>query len=287
LRSWKITTRDAKDDGELIDTRYSPESTCHIAFPPKAGRGWWWRSAVGACPSAFAPEDSTEFIACNPSGALQILHKDETQRFAGERLSPQGWVAGTGYIDERCIFTANGDGTVRIWHRPQTDGTTFSHGREIKPPNAEAVLCAAFRCPDGKAIALGTKSGHVYFTELDPNGVSKEFVCAVGPLRRPIIDVRFSTDGSRIMACNEAMQHFVFEVNGKTTPIPTNGSIVGVADDGRTALVNVVGYQMSEVGSQAFPTGPKFAGIESVATFFRDLGRRRHAAGMRSDVLTG
>ncbi len=256
LRSWKITN--AKDDGELIDTRYSPESTVHIAFPPK---------------------DSSEFIACNPSGALQILHGDETQRFAGERLSPQGWVAGTGYIDEHCIFTANSDGTVRIWHRPWRDGFLQSHGRQFKPLNAEAVLCAAFRHPDGKAIALGTKSGHVYFAELGPNGISKQFVCADGPLRRPITNVRFSTDGSRIVAQDEAMHHFVFEVSGeKKTPIPTNGTILGVAGDGRTALVSVVdfqmvvGYQMSEVGSEAPPTGTKFAGFQSVATFFRDWG---------------
>ena len=74
------------------------------------------------------------------------------------------------------------------------------------------------------------------------------------------------------MACDEGMRHYVFEVNGKTTPIPTLGGLAGVADDGRTALVNVVGYQISQVGSQAPPTGTKFAGFESVATFFRDWG---------------
>ncbi|HUR54912.1 MAG TPA: hypothetical protein VMZ71_12340, partial [Gemmataceae bacterium] len=278
LRSWKIDKPGTPEDGKILDTRYSPESTVHIAFDPK---------------------DTSEYIACNPSGGLQILRRDEAIRLSGERLSPQGRVAGTGFRENGQVFTANGDGTVRIWNRPLHGGDSHAADREFKPPKAEAVLSVAFR-PDGNAFALGSKTGIVYLYELG-NATPKPFLCTDDPktgARRPVTDLRFSTDGTRIIAHDEDLDTFVFDTRGKADPLPVPGKLIGVAADGRTGVVHThkggpprkgthgsVGsgntvviqahpeeYQIVEVGSGALPNAPKMVVPGGVAEFGEDAG---------------
>ena len=109
---------DGKDttEGVVFDTRYSPESTVKIAFNPG---------------------DNTEFIACNPSGGLQVLHKGQVLRFSAEQLSPQGWLAGASYRADGRIFTAISDGTVRGWRRPHRGQAEVARGRVFRPKNSE------------------------------------------------------------------------------------------------------------------------------------------------------
>jgi WD40 repeat protein len=212
LRSWTV------GEGQLRDTRFSPENTAHIAFDP---------------------DDTTEYIACNPSGGLQILRREEALRPAIERLSPQGWVAGTGFLPDGRVFTANGDGTVRIWNRPWHGRNAHTAGGvEYKPPKAEALLSAAFR-PDGKAFALGAKTGVVFLYHTGTD-TPKQFVCtATGPAgtRWAVTDLRFSADGTRIVAHDEKLNTFVFDTAGGPDPLPVPDGLVGVAPDGKTVLV--------------------------------------------------
>lgn len=248
LRSWKITARGAKDDGELIGTRPNPESISQIAFDPT---------------------NTKEYIACNPSGSLQVCHRDDALRLAGERLSPQGWLAGTGYRPDGRIFTANSNGVVRVWRRPPHDASALARDQQFAPPNTQAVLSVAFRS-DGKAIALGTKTGLVYLYHLDPAGPRKEFRCSYDPHaeRRPVEDVRFSPDGRRIVAHDAALNVFVFDSNGEPDPLRGKVRPLGVGADGRTAIVSLANreYQLWQAGAPdaPLPSDPKF-------TLARDL----------------
>jgi WD40 repeat protein len=240
LRTWRIVNDNPKADGELAYVRNSSENTVLIAFDPAA---------------------SDEYIAANPSGSLQILHQDDSRRLSGQRLSPQGWLAGTGFRPDGRVFTANSDGTVRIWRRPHKDTAKLTRTHLFAPPNAEAILCVAFRS-DGKAFTLGSRNGLVYFYDIEKGGAPRVFRCAYRPTdeRHQIADVRFSTDGSRIIAQDETLTPFVFDTAGGPDPLAGKHRPVGVADDGRTALVRVSGdvYQVSDVEAKDDPTGPKF-----------------------------
>lgn len=212
LRSWDLAT------GTLLgsETRDSPESTVYIQYDPQK-------------PSSY--------IACNPSGALQILHTDVSVKQSGERLSPQGWLNGVGYRADGRVFTANSDGTVRVWNRPPRHDSTHVLGRVFAPRAAEAVLAVAFR-GDGNAIALGSRTGVVYVYELDRPGPPAEFRCAYGKEQRhAITEVRFSTDGKRVIARDQMLRTFVFDAAGSPPLVAKNGlPPQGVADDGRTAV---------------------------------------------------
>lgn len=215
LRSWNLA------DGTSIpsETRYSPESTVYIEFDPKK---------------------ASNFIACNPSGALQIFHSDVSVKVSGERLSPQGWLNGVGYRADGRVFTANADGTIRVWNRPQHHDSPEVLGRVFSPPLAEAILSVAFR-PDGKVIALGSRTGVVYVYELDRSDPPKQFRCAYGTDQRfPVTHVAFSTDGKRIIARDQMLHTFVFDAAGDSTPLVAKDGRrpQGVADDGRTAVFN-------------------------------------------------
>jgi WD40 repeat protein len=268
LRSWTVA------GGTFLDTRFSPESTSQIAFDPK---------------------DTTEYIACNPSGGLQILRRDEEIRLSGERLSPQGRVAGAGFRDNGQVFTANTDGVVCLWNRPLHGSSSHTAGQEFKPPQAEAILSVAFH-PDGQGFALGAKTGIVFYYE-HPKAEPKQFVCAPPAGRaRPVIDLRFSTDGTRIMAHDEDLSTFVFDTKGESrNPLPVPGRLIGVAADGRTAVFQIgkddpqqkgthelrsgtgviqarkVEYQIAEVGSNSLPVAPKMVVPGGVGEF-RDGG---------------
>jgi WD40 repeat protein len=239
LRSWDL----ASGDRLLAETRYSPESTLYIEFDPKA---------------------PTSYIACNPSGALQILHSGVSVKVSGERLSPQGYVSGVGYRPDGRVFTANRDGTVRVWNRPQHHDSTEVLGRVFTPPQAEAVLSVAFR-HDGKAIALGSRSGVVYLYELDRTDPPKQFRCAYAKEQRnPVTHVAFSTDNQRIIAYDQMLRTYVFEAAGDGTPLVAKKGQrpQGVADDGRTAVFasrTLTPYVIGPLDSGAeLPTSPTF-----------------------------
>jgi WD40 repeat protein len=240
LRTWRIANDNPKADGELAYVRNSPENTVIIAFDQAS---------------------SDEYVAATPSGSLQILHQDDTRRLSGQRLSPQGWLAGTGFRPDGRVFTANSDGTVRIWRRPHKDTVKLTRTQLFAPPSAEAILCVAFRS-DGKAFTLGSRNGLVYFYDIEKGGAPRVFRCSYKPTdeRHQIADVRFSTDGSRIIAQDETLTPFVFDVAREPAPLEGKFRPVGVADDGRTALVRVSGdvYQVSDVEAKDNPTGPKF-----------------------------
>jgi WD40 repeat protein len=255
LYSWQL-------DGKpmLNETRNSPESVVYIEFDPKA---------------------TTNYLACNPSGALQIIHSDDAIRVSGERLSPQGWLNGVGFRADGRVFTANSDGTVRIWNRPRNRDATGEGDRVSAPPRAEAILCVAFR-PDGKAVALGSRTGVVYLFDLEKPDKSgkptKEFRCTYnekGELRQPVTEVRFSTDGTRIIAHDQMLTTFVFDAVGDPSPpLTAKGGIhpQGVADDGRTALFTSrtgTPYLIGQLDPSSEPKAePKFNPRGELATLY-------------------
>src|SRR5262245_50313966 len=241
LRSWDL----AQGALQPSETRYSPESAACIEFDPKK-------------PSSF--------LVSNPSGALQILHSDVTWKVSGERLTPQGWLNGVGYRADGRVFTANGEGTVRVWNRPKHHDSTEVLGRVFTPPRAEAILSVAFR-PDGKAIALGARTGIVFVYALDRLDAPRQFRCEYEKERRhPITHLAFSTDGKRIIARDQMLRVFVFDAAGDAAPIVAkNGQRPqGVADDGRTAVFNFnsrthTPYLIGSLDPTAdVPTSPKF-----------------------------
>ena len=77
--------------------------------------------------------------------------------------------------------------------------------------------------------------------------------------RLPVTDVRFSTDGARIIAHDERLNTFVFDAKGGPDPLLGKGKLMGVADDGRTAVVEVTPnvYRTAQVGSRDDPTTKK------------------------------
>jgi WD40 repeat protein len=248
LRSWTL------DKGDLISgsTRHNPESTDYIEFDPK---------------------NPSSFIASNPSGSLQIMHSDDSVRLSGEQLTPQGWLAGVGFRPDGRVFTANGDGTVRIWNRPGRGDATEKLGREFKPSKAESILCVAFH-PTGTSIALGSRTGVVFVYDLDhPDASPKEFRCAFAKERRqPVTHVGFSADGSRVIAHDQLLHTFVFETAGRDEPLVAKGGHrpLGVADDGRTAVFHSRTPNQYVIGqldpAVDVPTGPKLDPHGELAT---------------------
>lgn len=233
LRSWDLQT-----GVQEPSTRRSSESIVFIEFDPK---------------------EPASFITSSPSGTLQILRSDDaTGEF--DELSPQGWLAGIGFRDDGRVFTANSDGTVRAWiHHDAAGGARGV----FAPPKADAILSVAFR-PDGKAIALGARTGMVFVYDLTSPGTPKEFRCAYGKQRRqPVTEVRFSADGTRIIAEDQILNTFVFDVNNGTEPlVAKNGQHpLGVADDGRTVVFGsrpAGTYVIGQLGSTVdVPSGPK------------------------------
>ena len=241
LRSWEAT-----GDGRPIpgSTRYSPESIARIEFDPD-------------------PKHPSNFLACNPSGSLQIMNEGEDLGAMGERLSPQGWLAGVGFRPDGRVFTANSDGTVRVWNRPRLGDPRKLSGEVFAPPNAEAVLCVAFH-PNGRAIALGSRTGLVFVYDLARPGMPpKEFRCAYpNDRRQPVTTVRFSTDGGRVIAHDQMLRTFVFDAAGGQNPVVAKGGQrpLGVADDGRTAVFEsrtVTPYVIGPLDPKAdVPDGP-------------------------------
>jgi WD40 repeat protein len=255
LHIWQVRTDDPKQDGELLDVRSSPENTVQIAFDPAA---------------------SADFIATSPSGGIKILRGDDPLLLSGQRLSPQGWLAGAGFRADGRIFTVNDTGIVRIWRRPIQDVHAVTRSRVFNP-RKEAILCVAFR-GDGRAFALGSRDGFVYVYDLEKGGLPKEFRCAyrLTDERHQIADVRFSTDGSRVIARDDHLTPFVFEVAGGPDPISGKHRPVGIADDGKTVLVRTAGasdvFQVSDVGALGEPTGPKLVVPEGLMEYQYDGG---------------
>jgi len=187
--------------------------------------------------AVFDPRVADEFMVCNPSGSLGLFHcRENNPANRSEHLSPQGWVVGVGYRPDGLIFTANLDGTIRLWHRPKRtfDLHTFRPAR-----GKNGVLCIDFR-PDGQAVALGTRDGFVYYyPALDGSVPSTELLAAVGGVKRrrsQIIDVRFSADGRRIFAQNIHLRNFAFELNKANSSLSINSDCLALANDGRTSL---------------------------------------------------
>lgn len=211
-----------------------------------AGGGYefrFWESATGKDAGSGTNAESTahvvfdsqfpnQVLLCNPSGSMGIIDAREYNR-SDERLSPQGWVAGAGFRPDGRIFTANADGTVRLWHRPL-------HGFELrtyKPDKSNGgVLCVAFQ-PDGQALALGTRDGGVHYYESLDKTVPTDFLAPLDPANPPrtqlkskVVDVKFGANG-RLFAQDMQLRNYVYERKGNP-----NFDCLALADDGRTSL---------------------------------------------------
>jgi WD40 repeat protein len=203
--------------------------------------------------AVFDPRDNDEFMVCNPSGSLGIFNcRENNHPNRSEHLSPQGWVVGAGYRRDGLVFTANVDGTVRLWHPPKlsfdlqafrpdrvkVDGGPDKDKVDGGPEKdkEDGVLCIDFR-HDGRAIALGTLDGFVYYyPSLDKTVPPTKFVAAKEAAihkRTQVVDVRFSADGRRIFAQNIHLQNFVFDLD-KVQAVSFD--CLALADDGRTSL---------------------------------------------------
>jgi WD40 repeat protein len=176
--------------------------------------------------AVFDPKAADELIVCNPSGILAVANWRENNPNI-EHLSPQGSVVSTGFRPDGLVFTANVDGTIRIWHRPKRsfDLHTF------RPPRGNGVFCVTFR-PDGRAIALGTRDGFVYYyPSLDETVHPTEYIAAVGVAigrRTQIMDVKFNADGRRLIAQDIQLRNFVFELNNPRVLPVLGASTVGL-----------------------------------------------------------
>jgi WD40 repeat protein len=205
------------------------------------GRANNWESTAH---TTFDPRVADELMICNPSGSLALANCREYNP-SNEHLSPQGWVVGAGFRPDGLVFTANVDGTIRLWHRPKRSFAlhTFRPAR-----GKNGVVCIDFR-PDGRAIALGTRDGFVYYyPALDGSVPSTELIAAVGGVKRrrsQIIDVRFSADGRRIFAQNIHLRNFTFELNNPKSPLSSKFDCLALAHDGRTSLQKVANKEFT------------------------------------------
>ncbi|HYH66255.1 MAG TPA: AAA family ATPase, partial [Urbifossiella sp.] len=200
--------------------------------------------------SVFDPHDPDHLLLLNPSGALSVTHPDETVFGSGEQLSPQGWVVGAGFRQDGKVFTANGDGTVRLWSRTGhklTDLTfTLPTGKSGEVVNG--VLSVAVH-PDGKSVAAGTRDGYVFLYHFDRPKEPTKFACSTTPAgsRMPAGEVEFSADGRRLIAQDLSFRVFVFDVpppgvGGPVAPLPVGAGagrtdFVAASPDGHTVLV--------------------------------------------------
>ncbi len=193
----------------------------------------------------FDPENQDHLLAVNPSGGLAITHAADRQFGSGERLSPQGWLAGAGFRENGQVFTANEDGTVRLWGRPKYDPTNDRFVLPLGPfPHFAVinnVLCVDYS-PDGKAVAAGTRNGKVYVYHLGGPRTPTVFDCNVkGGVNDwgQVTEVEFSADGRRVIAQTATFDVFLFDVPppGTADGGPSvHSNLYAVAPDGRTVL---------------------------------------------------
>ena len=200
--------------------------------------------------AVFDPLDPNHLLLLNPSGALAVTHPDETVFGSGERLSPQGWVVGAGFRQDGKVFTANGDGTVRLWSRTGHKMTDLA----FNLPTGDAgevvngVLSVAVH-PDGKSVAAGTRDGYVFLYHFDRPKEPTKFACSTAPAgsRMPVGEVEFSADGRRLIAQDLSFRVFVFDVSppgvaGPVAPLPDGTGagrtdFVAASPDGHTVLL--------------------------------------------------
>ncbi|QDU23284.1 nSTAND1 domain-containing NTPase [Urbifossiella limnaea] len=200
--------------------------------------------------AVFDKADAEQVLLVNPSGGLAVTHSKDRHFGAEERLSPQGWLAGYGFRPDGKVFTANVDGTVRLWGRPKRDPAQARYelprGPEPGRKVINNILAVDFR-PDGKAVAAGTRDGKVFVYHLDNRAAPTVFRCAeadTGKDWSQVAEVEFSTDGTRLIAQDESFRVFVFHVpppgsnSDVNDPVRHAGrNLVAAAPDGRTVVV--------------------------------------------------
>lgn len=239
---------------EPVGRRVSPESTFRVLFDPRV------------------PE---HLVALNPSGGLAFTHPREQYFGSGERLSPQGWVVGAGFRADGRLFTANVDGTVRVWAEAGGTGALQEFRPADKPaaPGGPAgpppaVLCVDYS-PDGRLVASGTRDGSVYLFAAAGGPPRAEFVCAYRPDlsdRRPVAGVRFTPAGDRLVAQDLSFRQFVFAAPapggpaGPAGPLAVRGKEPGhgleaVCPGGRYGLVRTSprGFKVLDLDGEKAP----------------------------------
>ncbi|AMV28432.1 WD domain, G-beta repeat [Gemmata sp. SH-PL17] len=206
--------------------------------------------------TAFDPEEPGTMFMSRSSGDVELLHFPESSRaptddaefshgpepshdlsnpVTSERLSPQGLVVGAGFRKDRSVFTFNRDGTMRLWRRPLTQKAQ----REFV--HTDAVLSVAFG-PGDKSLATGCRNGSAYLWNTDaPDKWKHQFT---PPQKKesahPLTQVRISSGGERVIAQDQHFNQFVWDAATARPVVPAAGeAIVGVADDGATALVRL------------------------------------------------
>lgn len=198
----------------------------------------------------FDPLDRDHLLAINPSGGLAITHATDRQFGSGERLSPQGWLAGAGFRENGQVFTANEDGTVRFWGRPKHDPANDRFVLPLGPlpwfQVINNVLTVDYRA-DGKAIAAGTRDGRAFVFHLGGPRTPTVFDCVNSSDLRDwaqVSEVEFSTDGRRLIVQDQMFRVSVFDVPppGTHHAGPSLASrLFAVAPDGRTAVARATG----------------------------------------------
>jgi WD40 repeat protein len=188
--------------------------------------------------AAFSPDPNEQgtLLLARPSGHIDIFHL--LQKRPTERLSSQGWVAAVGFRSkDNTMFTLNGDGTARIWRNPVPPEARKVYQHE------DAVLSVAFG-PASETFATACQDGHVYLWATDDS---------TRPLRRfdppatpdgrphqPIVQVRVSADGTRIIAQELFCRILVWETaTGRPVEPPGGETLAGAADDGVTVLTQL------------------------------------------------
>ncbi len=196
--------------------------------------------------AAFDATDPEQLLVINPSGGLAVTHTKDRNFGSGERLSPQGWLVGAGFRPDGKVFTANVDGTVRLWGRSGHARAAEKFVLPLGPAPGYKVINNVLAVDvrfDGKAFAAGTRDGKAFVYHRGGPPEPTAFLCAEGADGKDagqVAEVEFSTDGRRLIAQDEGFRVFVFDIPppGTKGPVRHKGTnLLAAAPDGRTVLV--------------------------------------------------
>ncbi len=117
-------------------------------------------------------ESGARFVAGRPESGYQ-LHESRDGRLVGPAIGAGARRPASGILgfskDEDIIVTDGPAGNVRFWRMPvATSAPELPDGAHaVWPPSADAVVVAL---PDGGAIAIGDRAGHVHFLSANAGG---------------------------------------------------------------------------------------------------------------------